>query len=177
MRCFTSLMAAATVILAAAAALSGTVGCSAFVTPLTRISPLSRSRHLLNEAANNGDEQPPLTPTIDAKESFQRSLLAAQLSNTANSAKNENPNTQLLASLSEPVPPAGHSVESTETKTGTVHTLTVHLGQPGHPEPFVFETGRIGRQAAGAILLTRGDSSEYYCNSSWLESLRMIITI
>ena len=174
MRCFTSLTATATVILAAAAALSGPIGCGAFVTPLTRISPLSRSRHLLNEVANNGDEQPPSTPTIDTKELFQRSLLAAQLSN---SAKNENPNTQLLASLSEPVPPAGHSVESRETKTGTVHTLTVHLGQPGHPEPFVFETGRIGRQAAGAILLTRGDSSEYYCNSSWLESLRMIITI
>jgi len=67
----------------------------------------------------------------------------------------------LLASLNEPVPVAGHSVESRETKTGTVHTLTVHLGMPGHPEPLVFETGRIGRQAAGAVLLTRGDSIIY----------------
>jgi len=52
-------------------------------------------------------------------------------------------------------------VESRETKTGTVHTLTVHLGQPGHPEPLVFETGKIGRQAAGAVLLTRGNSIVY----------------
>jgi len=67
----------------------------------------------------------------------------------------------LLASLDEPVPPAGHSIESKETDTGPVHTLTVHLGQPGHPDPLTFETGRIGRQAAGAIFLSRGDSIVY----------------
>jgi len=44
---------------------------------------------------------------------------------------------------------------------GSVHTLTVHLGKPGHPEPIVIETGRIGRQASAAVTLTRGDTVLY----------------
>ena len=63
----------------------------------------------------------------------------------------------------EAVPPASHSLETTATGPagGTVTTLTVHLGAPGHPDPIVLQTGRVGRQAAGAVTLTRGDTVLY----------------
>ena len=147
-------------------------GGSAFLTPLTAKSKTRNNLRLL--LATNDDEQSPPAAAAAAaaaavidKESFQRSLLAAQLSNTkANNQKSstaaKESNAHLLASLKEPVSqPAGHHVESKQTKMGMVHTLTVHLGQPGHPEPLIFETGRIGRQAAGAVLLTRGETSVY----------------
>ncbi|KAL7539586.1 hypothetical protein ACHAXR_009482 [Thalassiosira sp. AJA248-18] len=62
------------------------------------------------------------------------------------------------------VPPASHSIESTPgagPAGGTVHTLTIHLGKPGHPDPIVIQTGKIGRQAAAAVTLTRGESVLY----------------
>ena len=63
----------------------------------------------------------------------------------------------------EAVPPASHSLETTATGPagGPVTTLTVHLGAPGHPDPIVLQTGRVGRQAAGAVTLTRGDTVLY----------------
>jgi len=63
----------------------------------------------------------------------------------------------------EAVPPASHSLETTATGPvgGAVTTLTVHLGAPGHPDPIVLQTGRVGRQAAGAVTLTRGDTVLY----------------
>ena len=143
-------------------------GGSAFLTPLTAKSRTRNNLRLL--LATNDVEQSTsaaAAATVIDKESFQRSLLAAQLSNTkANNQKSstaaKESNAHLLASLKEPVSqPAGHHVESKQTKMGMVHTLTVHLGQPGHPEPLIFETGRIGRQAAGAVLLTRGETSVY----------------
>ena len=137
--------------------------CCAFITPHTTKSKLTRI--LLNQSTSASS-----TSDID-KETFQRSLLTAQLSNTKTSCsttkKDEesnntsNSNAHLLSSLNDPVPPAGHHVTTQQTKLGPVHTLTVHLGQPGNNEPLVFETGRIGRQAAGAILLTRGESIVY----------------
>ena len=133
-------------------------GCNAFLTPQTL-----RTHHL--RLANDGEQT---TTTDNKEETFQRSLLEAQLSNTHNQSSSststeddKQSNTHLLESLKIPVPPSGHSIETKQTKLGPVHTLTVHLGQPGHPEPLVFETGRIGRQAAGAILLTRGESIVY----------------
>jgi polyribonucleotide nucleotidyltransferase len=42
---------------------------------------------------------------------------------------------------------------------GPVHTLTVNLCE--NSEPLIFQTGKIGRQAAGAITLTRGDTVLY----------------
>ena len=141
--------------------------CSAFITPShTTKSKLTRNNHdlLLNQSTSAS------TSDID-KETFQRSLLTAQLSNTKRSCSTtkkedepnntSNSNAHLLSSLNDPVPPAGHHVTTQQTKLGPVHTLTVHLGQPGNNEPLVFETGRIGRQAAGAILLTRGESIVY----------------
>lgn len=61
------------------------------------------------------------------------------------------------------VPPASHSIQVTNSGPGgsPVTTLTVHLGMPGHPDPLVFETGKIGRQAAGAVTLTRGETILY----------------
>ena len=63
------------------------------------------------------------------------------------------------------VPPASFEVTTVDdggpSKSGPVHTLTINLGQPGHPAPIVIETGKIGRQASGAVTLTRGDSVLY----------------
>lgn len=63
----------------------------------------------------------------------------------------------------EEVPPASYSVETTPTAPGggNVHKLTIHLGAPGHPDPIIIETGKIGRQASAAITMTRGDSVLY----------------
>jgi polyribonucleotide nucleotidyltransferase len=67
------------------------------------------------------------------------------------------------------------SVETTQTgpSEGNVHTLTIHK-LPGQQEnhlnslnetviehPLVIQTGKIGRQAAGAVSLTRGDTYLY----------------
>lgn len=43
---------------------------------------------------------------------------------------------------------------------GEVHTLTIHLDQGG-PDPIVMQTGKVGRQASGAIMMTRGESVVY----------------
>jgi polyribonucleotide nucleotidyltransferase len=63
----------------------------------------------------------------------------------------------------EEVPPASHSIETTNTGPagGPVTTLTINLGAPGHPQPLIFQTGKIGRQAAGAVTLSRGDTIVY----------------
>lgn len=63
----------------------------------------------------------------------------------------------------EEVPPTSYSVETSPTAPGggSVHTLTINLGAPGHPEPIVIQTGKIGRQASGAVTVTRGDSVLY----------------
>lgn len=63
------------------------------------------------------------------------------------------------------VPPASFHVESlphaSPGSSGSVHTLTIHLGKPGHPDPIIIQTGKIGRQASAAVTLTRGDSVLY----------------
>jgi polyribonucleotide nucleotidyltransferase len=63
----------------------------------------------------------------------------------------------------EDVPPASYEITSSPTAPGggTVHTLTINLGAPGHPDPIIIETGKIGRQASAAVTLTRGDSVLY----------------
>jgi len=62
-----------------------------------------------------------------------------------------------------PVPPAGYSIESTKDgpNGGDVHTLTINLGFQNHPDPIVLQTGKIGRQASGAITLTCGETVIY----------------
>ncbi len=147
--------------------------CNAFITPHTTKSKLAITRNHHDLLLRNQSASSSASITDIDKETFQRSLLTAQLSNYAKSSKkdesstnttsnnNDNAHHLLLSSLNDAVPPAGHHVTTTQTKLGPVHILTVHLGQPGNSEPFVFETGRIGRQAAGAILLTRGESIVY----------------
>jgi len=69
----------------------------------------------------------------------------------------------ITAILAKPVPERGFSLQTENSGPGgcAVHTLTVNLGAPGHPEPLVFQTGKIGRQAAGAVTLTCGESVIY----------------
>jgi polyribonucleotide nucleotidyltransferase len=75
----------------------------------------------------------------------------------------EDPKEVMAAMLAEPVPERGFIIEETSDGPGgcAVHTLTVHMGAPGHPEPLVFETGKIGRQAAGSVTLKRGETVVY----------------
>jgi len=63
----------------------------------------------------------------------------------------------------EEVPPASFSIATAASgpANNLVTTLTIHLGAPGHPDPIVIETGKIGRQAAGAVTLSRGDTILY----------------
>mmetsp|Transcript_23736 Transcript_23736/g.27451 ORF Transcript_23736/g.27451 Transcript_23736/m.27451 type:complete len:896 (+) Transcript_23736:199-2886(+) len=63
----------------------------------------------------------------------------------------------------ESVPPASHSIQTDNSGPAgaEVTTLTINLGAPGHPEPLVFQTGKIGRQAAGAVTLSRGSTIVY----------------
>ncbi len=63
----------------------------------------------------------------------------------------------------EDVPPASYEITTSPTAPGggDVHTLTINLGAPGHPDPIIIETGKIGRQASAAVTLTRGDSVLY----------------
>jgi len=160
-----------------AAILTGS--CNAFLTPQTL-----KTHHNLLRLANEDGEQTTTTTTTTAdnkEETFQRSLLEAQLSNalkqssSSTSDDEKESNARLLESLKIPIPPASHTVETKQTKLGPVHTLTVHLGQPGHPEPLVFETGRIGRQAAGAILLTRGESIVYSTCGTYITYLILCV--
>jgi len=78
-------------------------------------------------------------------------------------AEPTNGNEHELKLALEPVPPASYTVTSSPGAPGggVIHTLTLHLGKPGHPDPIVIETGKIGRQASAAVTLTRGDSVLY----------------
>lgn len=55
------------------------------------------------------------------------------------------------------------SIETEELPTGTVHRLTFHSipGQEDSVPPIVMETGKIGRLAAGAVKVERGETVLY----------------
>lgn len=59
------------------------------------------------------------------------------------------------------IPVGEFRIETTQNgpADGAVHTLTVNLSSDS--PPLVFETGKVGRQAAGAVVLTRGDTVLY----------------
>lgn len=61
------------------------------------------------------------------------------------------------------VPPASFTIETKATgpAKSLVTTLTIHLGAKGHPEPLIIESGKIGRQASGAVTLSRGQTILY----------------
>jgi len=64
-----------------------------------------------------------------------------------------------------PVPAAGHTITTTNdgpgVNGGTVHTLTINLGDASNTDPLVIQTGKIGRQASGSVTLTRGETILY----------------
>jgi len=61
------------------------------------------------------------------------------------------------------IPPAGHmiEVEKTPNNPSPLVTLTINLGDIHNPNPIIIQTGKIGRQAAGAVTLTRGTTVLY----------------
>ncbi len=110
--------------------------------------------------------------------SSDEGTVSAQLDDVADEVKKEDETEEAVADkeedeeekeeekqplVLEEVPPASHHIETSSDGPagGSTTKLTVHLGAPGHPEPLVFETGKIGRQAAGAITLTRGETVLY----------------
>jgi ribonuclease PH len=160
---------------ALAAALSSAIihtSCDAFVVPgvqtsITRSSPTTKTLrtidskqkwHLLStvnedaiEAAVGEAEHTGLATTLG--------LVLDEVENESEEKAAEEPFKLVL----EEVPPASYEVKSTPDAPGggNVHTLTIHLGAPGHPDPIVIQTGKIGRQASAAVTLTRGDSVLY----------------
>jgi len=102
-------------------------------------------------------------PVIDSKENTSSDSDEAGTDNEKDEIKDEDSPPLPPLVLCE-VPPASYSintVEKSESSPSAVTTLTVHLGAPGHPDPLVFETGKVGRQAAGAVMLTRGETVVY----------------
>ena len=65
-----------------------------------------------------------------------------------------------ISLILEEVPPPSFSIETNANGPAgsPVTTLSIHLGAAGHPEPLIIESGKIGRQAAGAVTLTRGET-------------------
>ena len=67
--------------------------------------------------------------------------------------------------LEEPPGPPSYQIESIPNSSpgnsGSVHTLTINLGAPGTSDPIILQTGKIGRQASGAVTLTRGNTVLY----------------
>ncbi|KAL3801474.1 hypothetical protein HJC23_000912 [Cyclotella cryptica] len=164
----------------AAALSSATVltSCDAFVVPThirgvpTCVSPNAkacraidaskRKRHLLSTV--NGDVAEAVDG--DAGSTGLAAVLSVALNDEVldSSDKDATEKEEPYKLILEEVPPASYEVTSTPTSpggSGMVHTLTVHLGAPGHPEPILIQTGKIGRQASAAVTLTRGESVLY----------------
>jgi polyribonucleotide nucleotidyltransferase len=124
----------------------------------------------------NSEEEKPLSSKLDevtdaiAQEESKEEESKEEESKDVESKEEEEKEEEVEADeplVLEPVPPASHHIETSNTGPGgaPVTTLTVHLGSPGHPEPLVFQTGKIGRQAAGAVTLSRGDTI-LYCTAA-----------
>ena len=130
--------------------------CSAFLAPQPTLSSRKQSHQLKNHflpakwqllSTVNGEAA---APAAEAKEGSEEA------------ASNDEESTEYKLVL-EDVPPASYEITSSPTAPGggDVHTLTINLGAPGHPDPIIIETGKIGRQASAAVTLTRGDSVLY----------------
>mmetsp|Transcript_17681 Transcript_17681/g.27718 ORF Transcript_17681/g.27718 Transcript_17681/m.27718 type:complete len:879 (+) Transcript_17681:47-2683(+) len=132
--------------------------CSAFLAPqpLSKRKQSHQHQHHFLPATNAkwqllstvSGEAP--APAVDAKEESEDAVTSDEES------------TEYKLVL-EDVPPASYEITSSPTAPGggDVHTLTINLGAPGHPDPIVIETGKIGRQASAAVTLTRGESVLY----------------
>ena len=122
------------------------------------------------EAALGGNDE-------EEKDSTKEEVVAASEKSESNDAaavapsKEESKEEEAAVEEEEPyklvleeAPPPSFEVISTPgtlSNKGTVHKLSINLGKPGHTQPVVIETGKIGRQAACAVTLTRGDSVLY----------------
>ena len=108
------------------------------------------------DAAADGDAVSKAS-RIEGDKEEDANTTATSAASSSKGSENEEP------LVLEPVPPASHSLETSQNGPAgsTVTTLTVHLGAPGHPDPIVIQTGKVGRQAAGAVTLTRGDTVLY----------------
>lgn len=174
---------------AAIAASSIVIGVDAFVPPSSRGGTLVTGRYAERKriaddhgvsyrgggwrllSTVNGDEVAAIAAAIDGDDDEDdESTEVGETEAKESSAGNENEiekeeEVEEFKLFLEPVPPASYSVASIPNSgpagVGSVHTLTIHLGAPGHPDPIVIETGRIGRQAAAAVTLTRGESVLY----------------
>lgn len=83
------------------------------------------------------------------------------LSDLSSASPSPNPtDSTKAAAVKVEVPPASYTITSSPTgpSSAVVTTLTIQLGHSNHPEPLVFETGKIARQASGSLTLTRGSS-------------------
>jgi len=135
--------------------------CSAFLAPKplsTRKQSHQYQQHFLPTSnpkwqllSTVNDEAP--APVVEAKEEESEEVAVSD---------DEEESTEYKLVL-EDVPPASYEITSSPTAPGggDVHTLTINLGAPGHPDPIVIETGKIGRQASAAVTLTRGESVLY----------------
>lgn len=103
---------------------------------------------------------PPTSKAAFAKTTnpYRKSALAVEPE-----AVNGDENVNAAAEAPKPIPPASFHVETSQDGPFDVHTLTVHLGEAQRTDagPIVIQTGKIGRQAAGAVTMTRGDSVLY----------------
>lgn len=120
-----------------------------------------------------GQQRNPPTPLlflskdINGESKLEVSSLSEKLEGIVNgeeinkSSETETKNTEPLVLEEVPSKSFDIQVESDGPGSSSTTTLTINLGFKGHPEPLVFETGRIGRQASGAITLTRGDTILY----------------
>jgi len=72
-------------------------------------------------------------------------------------------NVHLQSLKSRPLMAATHRIESTDDgpSDSLVHTLTIDNFDGASDDPIVIQTGKIGRQAAGAVTLTRGETVIY----------------
>ncbi|CAB9518869.1 Polyribonucleotide nucleotidyltransferase (Partial), partial [Seminavis robusta] len=120
--------------------------------------PLHRHyHHHLNKA---------VAPTIATR----RAESATDTSATATTVNGDADDDETVATEAETIAPpvletkASFSVDTTTSEFGNpVHTLTFESipGQEVGVPSITMETGKIGRQAAGAIVLTRGDTVLY----------------
>jgi len=137
--------------------------------PVETRSSLSSSFHRLHSSTINGEHQ----------EVADIAAAILDLNNDDDEEENEEDGDKIAPSVAAPepepepyklelcaVPPPSYTVTSKPSHAPggegrSIHTLTIHLGKPGHPDPIVIEIGRIGRQASAAVTLTRGDSVLY----------------
>ena len=140
--------------------------CSAFLAPQP-LKNRKQSRHHLHFLPARNVKWQLLSTVEDIEDAISEGngdgkVTAVDTKESDDEATSDEESTEYKLVLEE-VPPASYEITSSPTAPGggSVHTLTINLGAPGHPDPIVIETGKVGRQASAAVTLTRGDSVLY----------------